>query len=424
MITHTYIITALDFPPESASAADILSQDERFCNAAFFDIETTGFSARKNAIYLIGSLRPEGDHWLLTQWLAEDKSADEQRAILNAFFADIAACTRLVTYNGATFDLPFIDKKCEALGLEVRLSHWEHLDLYKEIRKLNKLLKLESLKLKAVEAFLGIHREDEYSGGALIPIFETFTQSGNENLKQLLLLHNYEDIRDMLFILPMLAYQYLFTGSGMFTARSNITEQPGEGQLQLSITPLHPLPKPLPTVSLPFVPKNPAAAGHAADHSAAAGHNADRTAIDDPSAGSVSSEAPAFPGSPAAARTITLTVGTTEVLLNLPLLCAEMKFFYKDYKDYYYLPAEDCAIHKSVAGFVDKDHRRRATPKNCYTKKAGVFLPQPTDCFTPAFKEQYDDTLTWFEYDPQLLLGVHAAEYIQSFLRLFTSGSL
>lgn len=417
MITHTYIITAQDFPPESASAPDILSQDERFYNAVFFDIETTGFSAKKNAIYLIGSLRPEGDHWQLTQWLAEDKSTDEQRAILNAFFADIATCTRLVTYNGATFDLPFIDKKCEALGLMARLSHWEHLDLYKEIRRLNKVLKLESLKLKAVEAFLGIHREDEYSGGALIPIFETFAKSGNENLKQLLLLHNYEDIRDMLFILPMLAYQYLFTGNSMFTIQTNITKQPGDSQLQLSLTPLHPLPKPLPALSLSLAPTP--------DRPATASLTTDCAAIDSPAADSLSTAPsgggtdPSCPGC-----TITLTAGTDKVLLTLPLLSAELKFFYENHKDYYYLPAEDCAIHKSVAGFVDKDFRRRATPKNCYTKKAGVFLPQPMACFTPAFKEHYDDTLTWFEYDPQLLLGAHADEYIQSFLRLFTLGSL
>lgn len=406
MITHTYTITAQDFPPESASAPEILSQDERFCNAAFFDIETTGFSAKKNAIYLMGSMRPDGDHWLLTQWLAEDKSTDEQRAILNAFFADIAACARLVTYNGATFDLPFIDKKCEALGLEQRLSRWEHLDLYKEIRRLNKLLKLDSLKLKAVEAFLGIHREDEYSGGALIPIFERFAKSGNENLKQLLLLHNYEDIRDMLFILPILSYQYLFTGDGMFTVQSKIAELTEDGQLQLSFTPLHPLPKPLPTVSisLDHTIGSPAAASCTTGSSAAtSGLTSDR-----PAAGT---------------RTVTLTAGTDDVRLTLPLLNAEMKFFYENYKDYFYLPAEDCAIHKSIAGFVDKDYRRRATPKNCYTKKAGVFLPQPTDCFTPAFKEHYDDTLTWFEYDRLLLLGDNAAEYIQSFLRLFTLGS-
>ncbi len=38
----------------------------------------------------------------------------------------------------------------------------------------------------------------------------------------------------------------------------------------------------------------------------------------------------------------------------------KMKYFYSNYKDYYYLPQEDIAIHKSVAGFVDKEFRQQA----------------------------------------------------------------
>ena len=53
----------------------------------------------------------------------------------------------------------------------------------------------------------------------------------------------------------------------------------------------------------------------------------------------------------------------------------ELKTFFKDYKDYYYLPAEDTAIHKSVGEFVDKKARVQATARTAYIKKTGSFLP-------------------------------------------------
>ena len=38
---------------------------------------------------------------------------------------------------------------------------------------------------------------------------------------------------------------------------------------------------------------------------------------------------------------------------------------------------EDCAIHKSVGQYVDRSARKKATAKTCYTRAAGLFVPQP-----------------------------------------------
>lgn len=55
--------------------------------------------------------------------------------------------------------------------------------------------------------------------------------------------------------------------------------------------------------------------------------------------------------------------------LKVPIYEEELKYFYSNYTDYYYLPTEDVALHKSVAGFVDKEHRIQASAANCYTRK-------------------------------------------------------
>ena len=44
-------------------------------------------------------------------------------------------------------------------------------------------------------------------------------------------------------------------------------------------------------------------------------------------------------------------------------------------KEYFYLPAEDTAVHKSVASYVDKEFRQKATKDTCYIKQNGDFLP-------------------------------------------------
>ena len=61
--------------------------------------------------------------------------------------------------------------------------------------------------------------------------------------------------------------------------------------------------------------------------------------------------------------------------LSIRVYKGTLKYYYPNYKDYYYLIYEDTAIHKSVGEFVDKDARIKATKETCYTKKDSVFSP-------------------------------------------------
>ena len=107
------------------------------------------------------------------------------------------------------------------------------------------------------------------------------------------------------------------------------------------------------------------------------------------------------------------------VLLRLPVYDGVLKHFYPDYKNYSYLPAEDTAIHKSVAVYVDKSQRMPATAATCYTKKEGQFLP----CFSvpdelPLFRENHKDRQCFLLADD--LLNSDASvqkEYLSGLLR-------
>ena len=88
--------------------------------------------------------------------------------------------------------------------------------------------------------------------------------------------------------------------------------------------------------------------------------------------------------------------------IKVPIYEEELKYFYSNYHDYYYLPSEDVALHKSVAGFVDKAHRVPASAANCYTRKLASYLPQWDIVFEPFFKREYKSRELFFELTDEM----------------------
>ena len=112
-----------------------------------------------------------------------------------------------------------------------------------------------------------------------------------------------------------------------------------------------------------------------------------------------------------------------EAILRVPIYEAELKYYYSNYNDYYYLPKEDTAIHKSIASFVDKKYREKAKPDNCYTKKSGQYLREWDLVFTPFFKSDYKNERIFFDLNANLkqsrfALSVYASHIIAHILEI------
>ena len=86
----------------------------------------------------------------------------------------------------------------------------------------------------------------------------------------------------------------------------------------------------------------------------------------------------------------------------MPLIEEELKYFYANYKDYYYLPEEDVACTKSVADFVDKEFRVQATAATCYTRKYSLYLQQWDIIFEPFFKREYKSKELFFKLTDEI----------------------
>lgn len=312
----------------------------------FFDIETTGLYWKHSHLYEIGVAALEGDAFLLTQYLAEKPSEEEM--LLQEFAAVSASYERLVHYNGDSFDLPYLAHKYAFYEMENCLKRLESIDLYRRIRPLKNLINISQLKQKDVEIFLNFYREDPFSGGELIKIYQDYLLTADEHLLQCLLLHNAEDLEGMLHILPILEYLRVFAGE-VTLAGAHLD---ADRNLHLSFTyPGYTIPQPLET-------------SYESYH---------------------------------------LRLGEKGGELTVHAQTGVRKLFYPNCRDYFYLPLEDCAIHKSVGIYVDKEYRQQAKASNCYQKVEGVFLPQPSEILSPVLKKDHRDKTYWTPATEELL---------------------
>ena len=323
---------------------------EKVCNineCLFLDIETTGFTARTSNLYLIGCAYYKDGNWNSVQFFADNYS--DEREVLERFFEFAEDYRFLIHFNGNNFDIPFIISKCQELGIDKNLDSFGGIDIYRRITPYKNFLKLENCKQKTIEKFLKIDREDKYSGSDLIGMYHLFVSSQDAATRELLLLHNYEDVKGMLTILPVLAYSDLFNDKIKVTkvAANHFKDYTGNDRTEVLMTFDMPSPLPVPV--------------------------------------STTSGRCYFAGA------------AGQGMLRVPLIEEELKYFYANYKEYYYLPDEDVALHKSVAKFADHANRVPATASTCYTRKRSRFLPEWDALVMPFFKRDYDSKDLFFE---------------------------
>lgn len=335
-------------PPTTYQITDLGDPGELL----FFDIETTGFRARSSSLYLIGLMYFE-DQSLIAEQLFAD-TPDEEPDLLKQLLSIIPSYRIILHFNGNTFDIPYLNEKCKQYGLPSPFDNRNGVDLYRRIAGFKNILHLENCRQKTLESFMGIHREDSYTGGELISIYEDYVQCKDSDSRSLLLLHNLEDLEGMYRLLPILSYpDLLLIPFRVVKVVANVYYG-NDGCEQNELV-----------IKMKFHSCFP--------HPIAIHKNQCHFSGEDQNG-----------------------------FIKVPLRKGTVKYFYPNYRDYYYLPYEDVALHKSVASFVDKQFREQASARTCYTKKSGSFLPQWDILFEPYFKTDYDNPLLYFELTEEM----------------------
>ncbi len=304
------------------------------------DIETTGLSKETSDLYLIGMGCFSGDRYTVRQWFAD--TPQEEELILRRSLDFSQGFETLLNYNGSRFDLPYLRYKAEKYGISFLPEDLGSIDIYAKIKPCKKLLGLNSLKLKEIERFLGIERDDPYTGRELIRVYQDYKKTGSEEYLKLLLRHNLEDMLGVVRILPILEYTRLkelkleYRDSHINSYKSF----DGSSRKELLIGFSHDL-------MLPGGFKS---------------YN----------------------------EGIFAAFDKDIVNIRVPIEELTLKHFYDNYRDYYYLPMEDTCILKSIGSGVEKQYRENAKKDTCYTKVYSEFVPAPSGFpGITLFKEEY-----------------------------------
>lgn len=166
--------------------------------AFFIDIETTGLSREYSNIISITVLLYEKNCYYIHQIFCEYK-VDEPEAL--KYLKDLVKTKEyIITYNGNSFDIPFIVSKYQKYNINFNFDLFIKIDLYNWMRQFKNKLEIENLKLKTVEKHFNIKREDTLCGEDIITLYEAYKVEPRKEFSYLILQHNYEDV----FNLPLL----------------------------------------------------------------------------------------------------------------------------------------------------------------------------------------------------------------------------
>lgn len=338
-------------------------------NPLFFDIETTGFAALNTTLYLIGVLWYEDGQIKIRQWFNDDGKSEEE--LITAFETFCSHFTMLIHFNGAGFDLPYLKQKAQHLHIDFTVdSRLHQLDIFKEIRNFKTIFALDNMKQVTIEQYLGIIRTDTYSGGDLINIYQRFVARPDTEKEQLLLLHNHDDLLGMPQISGILNYTAFFNRLAAEDLEI-LSIKPDESNDKLIIIFQYP--------DYAFLPNR-----------------------------ILCSKDSLF-----------LNASECKATLQIPVIHDTLKHYFSDYKNYFYLPAEDMAIHKSVASFVENSNKEKAKKSTCYTKKTDAFIPCHNTDNISAFQYDIVDKKIYQSLDTLTNDNEYVLTYILQCLKTF-----
>ena len=160
-------------------------QDQDF---AIVDIETLGLSERP--IILLGIAKIEGDKICTSQFLLRD-IPDEPGAIW-ALVSQLEPKSSLISYNGRSFDIPYIKQRLAYYGLDSALDN-PHFDLLHFTRRALRP-KLSDCRLDTVERYIGVKRDINIPGGLVPTFYETYLKTKNVGPLVPIVEHNRQDL--------------------------------------------------------------------------------------------------------------------------------------------------------------------------------------------------------------------------------------
>jgi uncharacterized protein len=171
----------------------------------FIDIETVGLYYI-HPVFLIGVLQFEDGRGWIRQFLARDFA--EEKAILLEIYEVLKNAAILVSYNGRSFDLPYLKGRMRFHHLEAEFDSW-HLDLLRQARRDYRRV-LPNCRLLTIEkCLLDQERSDDIPGAEIAEYYHRYLDSGDIAYIKPILEHNAQDLFSMAKFLGLLTVKKL-----------------------------------------------------------------------------------------------------------------------------------------------------------------------------------------------------------------------
>jgi uncharacterized protein YprB with RNaseH-like and TPR domain len=165
----------------------------------FMDIETLGLDGVP--LILIGVARTSGNKVETVQFLLRD--LNEEKTVLDCFSSLTHEQTLMVTFNGRSFDAPFIRRRMRHHHLDY-CEPTAHLDLLYPARS-NWKSQLPNCRLQTLEKyFFDLERVDDVPSHLVPDYYRTYLQENNIGPLVPILEHNREDVVTLVRLLALI----------------------------------------------------------------------------------------------------------------------------------------------------------------------------------------------------------------------------
>ena len=191
-MSYSEIIDVLDANRYTKRCRDNVLRSISLCdreNFKFMDIETLGLS--NVPIILIGIAEIKGNSIISSQYFLRD--IYEEPAVIEAYLTHLDEDSVHVTFNGKSFDVPFIKNRCLSNRVDADLN-LPHLDLMYFAKNLWRD-DLPNCQLQTIEKELfGIEREGDVPGAYIPDYYNTYLAERNIGPIVPIIEHNRQDI--------------------------------------------------------------------------------------------------------------------------------------------------------------------------------------------------------------------------------------
>jgi len=162
----------------------------------FLDLETTGLGS--SPVFLIGTLECRGSAIVAHQFLARNYA--EEAPILRRFIEQAADRPVFVSFNGKSFDVPYLRMRSMATGVRF-IEPGHHLDLLHHARRVYRD-RLPDCKLQTLERYVcHRHRGHDIPSADIPRAYHDFVRTGDAREMAQIIDHNFHDLVTMVHLL-------------------------------------------------------------------------------------------------------------------------------------------------------------------------------------------------------------------------------